>query len=156
MQQLRVPHLTNKTNYINWAHEQLVHGIARQDICHSLFPLPQDNLPSDELIARLEAENELSLVMVERNLKGGELEKAGQVDKAIILYEQNVADKAETNYAYQRLRIIYTKQGNFGEAIRVSEAFIALDYKIVTDIEKNFLHKQIEKLKAKMQSIPDL
>jgi tetratricopeptide (TPR) repeat protein len=153
MQQLRVPHFTNKTNYINWAHEQLALGIARQEICHSLFPWPQYNLPSDELIARLESENEFSLVMVERNLKGGELEKAGQVDKAIKLYEQNVADKAETNYAYQRLRIIYTKQGNFREAIRVSEAFIALDYQTITDAEKNFFRKQIEKLKVKMQLI---
>ena len=156
MQQLRVPHFTNKTNYINWAHEQLARGIARQEICHLLFPWPKDNLPSDEFIARLESENELSLVMVERNLKGSELEKAGQVDKSIKLYEQNVADKAETNFAYQRLRVIYTKQGNFLEAIRVSEAFIALDYKIVTDVEKNFLLKQIKKLKAKLQYVPEL
>jgi tetratricopeptide (TPR) repeat protein len=156
MQQLQVPHFTNKTNYSTWANEQLALGVPRQEICHALFPYPQDNLTSEELIARLESENELSLVMVERNLKGGELEKAGLVDEAIKIYKQNVADKAETTYAYQRLRIIYTKLGNFREAIQVSEAFIALDYKAVTEDEKNFLRKQIKKLKEKMQSRPDL
>ena len=89
--------------------------------------------------------------MVERNVKGLELEKAGKVDEAIKLYEQNVADKAETNCSYQRLRIIYSKQGNIRDAIRVCETYIALDYKAVTDVEKEFLRKQIEKLKVKLQ-----
>ena len=98
MQQLQVPHFVTKTNYIQWANEQLARGVPRQEICHCLLPL--DILPDDEFIARSEAERELSIVMVERNLKGGELEKANRVDDAIKLYEQNVADKAETNYAY--------------------------------------------------------
>jgi tetratricopeptide (TPR) repeat protein len=152
MQPLQVPHLTNKADYIRWANEQLAHGAARQKICHALIPRPQDGVDSDEFPARPEAENELSLVMVERNLKGGELEKAGRVDEAIKLYEQNVADKAETNYAYHRLRIIYTKRGNLRGAIRVCKAFIALDYERVTEAEKGFFRKQLVKLKAKSQS----
>jgi tetratricopeptide (TPR) repeat protein len=155
MQQLQVPHFANKTDYIKWANEQLARGVARQEISHALFPRSQDNLPDGEFIARLEAEHKLSIVMVERNLKGGELEKADQVDEAIKLYEQNVADKAETNYAYHRLRIIYTKQGNLREAMRVCEAFIALDYERVTEAKKSFFLKQLEKLKAKSQSDPD-
>ncbi len=153
MQQLLVPHFPNKTDYINWANEQLSHGVARQEICHAMFPV--DNLPDDEFIARLKAENELTLVMVERNVKGLELKKVGQIDEAIKLFEQNVVDKAETNCAYQSLRIIYTKQGKLQEAIRVCEACIALDYKTISETEKNFLRRQIEKLKAKIQSGTD-
>ena len=117
MQKLLVPHFTDKTNYINWANEQLSLGVARQEICHALFP--PENLSSDELIARLQAENEFTLVMVERNVRGRELEKVGQIDEAIKLYEQNVADKTETTWSYGRLKIIYTKQGKIQEAIRV-------------------------------------
>ena len=153
MQKLQAPHFTNKTDYIRWANEQLSLGVARQEICHAL--LPQDNLPDDEFISRSQAEHELTIVMVERNVKGLELEKAGQIDQAIKLYELNVADKAETNCAYQSLRIIYTKQGKLQEAIRVCEVCIALDYKAISETEKNFLRKQIEKLKAKLLSGTD-
>ena len=150
MQQLEIPHFTNKIDYINWANEQLTHGIARQEICHALFPWSQESVDSDELPTRLEAENEISLVMVNRNLKGGELEKASRIDEAIKLYELNIADKAETNYAYHRLRIIYARQGKLREAIRVCEAFIALDYGRITETEKSFFRKQLKKLKAKL------
>jgi tetratricopeptide (TPR) repeat protein len=150
MQRLQVPHFNNKADYIEWANEQISLGVARQEICHAL--IPQDNLPDDEFKSRSQAEHELTIVMVERNVKGIELEKAGKVDEAIKLFEQNVADKAETNCAYQSLRIIYTKQDKLQEAIRVCEICIALDYKAISETEKNFLLRQIEKLKSKLQS----
>ena len=152
MQKLQAPHFTNETDYIKWANEQLSLGEARQEICHALL---EDGLRDDEFYARAGAGFAFASVMVERNVKGRELEKAGQIDEAIKLYEQNVADKAETTWAYGRLKIIYTKQGKIQEAIRVCEVCLSLNYKAISEIEKNALRKQIEKLKAKLQSGSD-
>jgi sugar phosphate isomerase/epimerase len=88
MQKLQAPHFTNKTDYIRWANEQLSLGVARQEICHALL---EDGLHDDEFYTRAGAGFACASVMVERNVKGRELEKAGQIDEAIKLYEQNIA-----------------------------------------------------------------
>ena len=48
--------------------------------------------------------------IVERNLKGIELEKQGFEDKAIELYKQNVALDADCRHPYTRLAVIYHKR----------------------------------------------
>lgn len=56
---------------------------------------------------------------VERNLKGIQLEKDGQVDEAIKLYERNIEENFEGNHPYDRLAIIYRKRNEIGDEIRV-------------------------------------
>ena len=63
-------------------------------------------------------------IIFSRNLKGIEREKAGDVDKAKELYEANVRDRFDGSHPYERLRIIYTREGRFADAIRVCEAYI--------------------------------
>ena len=57
--------------------------------------------------------------MVDRNLKGIELEKKGDVDGAIELYMQNVAERTLTPHPYKRLAVIFTKRKQFDKVVEV-------------------------------------
>jgi len=61
---------------------------------------------------------------VDRNQEGIAAEKAGDLDSAIALYEANVAAHFEGSHPYDRLRIIYTKQKRWDDAMRVCRAYI--------------------------------
>lgn len=58
-------------------------------------------------------------IMVNRNLKGIELEKKANIEDAVRLYEQNVADEFDGTHPYNRLAIIYRKKRQFDGEIRV-------------------------------------
>ncbi len=61
---------------------------------------------------------------VERNLKGIQFEKDGQIHKAIKLYERNIRENFEGNHPYDRLAIIYRKRNQIDDEIRVLEKAI--------------------------------
>lgn len=58
-------------------------------------------------------------LMVDRNLLGQELEKSGDLPTAIALYEANVRDGFNATLPYQRLAVIYRKQGRVDDEIRL-------------------------------------
>ncbi len=87
-------------------------------------------------------------IIVERNLKGRELEKQGDIEGAIKLYERNVADNADVPFPYNRLVIIYRKQKRLDDEIRVLEKAIEA-YK---ELEQNKNWKeQLIKAREKQQ-----
>ena len=61
---------------------------------------------------------------VDNNLEGIRLEKTNQIGKAIKLYEQNINNKFDGDHPYERLRIIYARQGKRADAVRVCQAYI--------------------------------
>lgn len=63
---------------------------------------------------------------VDRNLKGIELEKRGRIEEAIELYEMNVEKGFDGNHPYDRLCVIYRKQGKIADEIRVLEEAISV------------------------------
>lgn len=63
---------------------------------------------------------------VERNLRDSELEKAGNVDEAIRLYEQNVGEDFIGNHPYDRLAVIYRRRNQTDDEIRVLERAVAV------------------------------
>lgn len=67
-----------------------------------------------------------------RNLKGIELEKDGKVDQAIKLYEMNIKENFVGNRPYDRLAIIYRKNKQFDDEIRVLEKAIEVFEEIVS------------------------
>jgi len=69
-------------------------------------------------------ENKRSTIQLERNLKGKELEKIGDVDGAIKLYENNAAEGCEGNHPYDRLAIIYRRKKQYLDEIRILERAI--------------------------------
>ena len=58
-------------------------------------------------------------IQVDRNLKGIEFEKKGEIEKSIRLYEKNLEEDFEGSHPYDRLAIIYRKRGKYKEEIRV-------------------------------------
>ncbi len=68
---------------------------------------------------------------LERNLRGRELERQGNITDAIKLYEINIANEFEGNFPYDRLRVIYSKQGRYGDVIRIlKKAIDVFDTKV--------------------------
>ena len=59
-----------------------------------------------------------------RNLLGIKLEKEGEIDEAIKLYEKNIEEEDEGSHPYTRLAIIYSKKGLLKDEIRVLERAI--------------------------------
>jgi len=90
----------------------------------------------------------------ERNLKGAEFEKEGNFEKAIELYEENVAESFKGNHPYDRWATIYKNQNDIDNEIRVLEKAIVVFEEITIEDRleglpklfrfKNRLEKAIE------------
>jgi len=111
---------------LQWANEQMKQGVPRQIVCNFLLDWGSRPLSFEEKEAALKAESHLFGVMVDRNLNGKTLEAAGEVDKAIALYEENVSDLFAGDHPYDCLRVIYAKRKQFAEAIRVYRTFVKI------------------------------
>lgn len=81
---------------------------------------------------------------VNRNMQGIDLEKSDP-QAAIQLYEQNISEMFIGEHPYKRLRILYTKQKNYDNAIRVCERYIAMADQVATlNIRNPSSQKQAE------------
>jgi len=83
-------------------------------------------------------------IMVDRNNKGIELEKKEDIENAIKLYEQNVADEFFGTHPYDRLAIIYRKRKQFDDEIRIIKKAIEIigDAKYKKRLEKAKILKE--------------
>ena len=78
-------------------------------------------------------------IMVDRNNKGIELEKKGDIENAIKLYEKNVADEFFGTHPYDRLAIIYRRRKQFDDEIRILKRKISIFEKINQERLHHFL-----------------
>lgn len=74
----------------------------------------------------LETADFIEDIMNGRNYEGEALERVRQLDKAMALYEANVTDHFNGFYPYERLRIFYSSEGRYADALRVCQAYLAL------------------------------
>jgi len=118
------PKKTTKKYWLEWADQQMKRGISRQDVCLQILEVKVNSV--DEARAKSEAERELFGLFVQRNLNGKALEEAGRAAEAVPLYEANVADKFIGQHPYERLRIIYTREHDYTNAIRICQAYLNL------------------------------
>lgn len=86
--------------------------------------------------------------LVGRNNQGIEFEKNGNLESAIVIYEISVADCFFGSHPYDRLRIYYTKQKWYKDAIRVCKAYIDLPNRPHGQNKPHF-QSHFEKLSAK-------
>lgn len=87
---------------------------------------------------------------LERNLRGKEFEKLGKINEATELYEKNIEENFEGNYPYDRLVIIYRKNKDFRNEIRVLEKAIYVFENIVYFKRGDRLLK-LEKFKNRLE-----
>jgi len=107
-----------------------------------------ENRELEGLIADQARADEIENILVDRNIKGKELENSGDINGAIELYELNVTDRFDGSHPYERLRIIYSNRGMFADAIRACEAYI--NYGQHDPQLKDKYRRDIEKYKAKL------
>lgn len=135
----------------NWLRQQIADGVPIGTISHKLLYDPP--VPSSVDFERFQAYHQrykgLEDILVSRNGEGQELEKKGRVDEAINLYEANVADRVDTPFPYDRLRIIYTKRKDYQNAIRACEAHLETSRKYYPESDTSKLEEQIAKLREK-------
>ena len=93
---------------------------------------------------------------VDRNLKGKELEKIGQVDRAIKFYEENVKDEFEGSFPYDRLAIIYRKRKQYKEEIRVLNQAISVFEKESINSNRQDIIPKLNKFKERLSKAKDL
>lgn len=134
-----------------WTKEQIQGGVPRWVLCRRLMDMQSETNDVKEMQVLASVADALEGTIVDRNMKGMALEKQGEEDKAIALYEANVADRFDGSHPYNRLRILYKTRGNYMDAIRVCEAYITnsgQDQKLCESFRS-----EIGKLKAKLSSI---
>jgi tetratricopeptide (TPR) repeat protein len=92
---------------------------------------------------------------VDRNLKGINYEKSGELNKAIDLYEENIAENFEGNHPYDRLAIIYRKQGKLEEELIVLKKAI---YVFENIVNKNRIDKspKLQKFINRLSKLSEL
>jgi IS30 family transposase len=96
----------------------------------------------------------------ERLTQAQKFEKANEIQNAIALYEENINDGFLASLPYERLRIIYEKQKNYQNAIRVCKRYIEI-LQMVSTIWSQFpnirqipkYQEIIKKLNAKVKAV---
>lgn len=98
------------------------------DRCHKrVVSVPEDLIT--EWKSSLEEYDEFNRRLGETcgdNNRGIELEKLGQIDEAIKVYEKNISTGYLATHAYERLRIIYKRRTDPANELRVLRAGVAL------------------------------
>lgn len=147
-----------------WAENQIKKGIPRQKVCTDVMakfdharPDPK-NLGNMQKVtehnqACLSVERAIIQTMIDRNAKASQLEKSGKIEQAISLFEESVRDQFAGTVPYDRLRIMYTKQKRYEDAILVCQAYIDNPHlKGAGKTEgKKFFREKISKIKEKMK-----
>lgn len=93
---------------------------------------------------------------VDRNLKGKELEKIGQVDRAIKFYEENVKDEFEGGFPYDRLAIIYRKRKQYKDEIRVLNKAISTFEKESITSKRQDIQPKLVKFRERLGKAKEL
>lgn len=80
-----------------------------------------------EIETALKADKELSESIsrcAERNNKGMQLEKTGDIEGAIAMYEANISDTYPATHSYDRLMVLYRKNRDYDNELRIIKSAI--------------------------------
>ncbi|MCA9959234.1 MAG: hypothetical protein KC443_09370 [Anaerolineales bacterium] len=86
-----------------------------------------------------------------RNLQSGRvLEMNGRIAEAIDYYETAVADQMSTRFPYEHLRIIYRRQEQYADALRICETAVANPF--LEDKDHQHFQSWVDKFKQHLQT----
>ena len=149
--------LTQKKEVDDWIKSMKISNTPLCVIWYKLNAKLSEILNTDDsdiqmMSAYHDATSKIQDILVDRNLKGIEYEKAGAKAKAIRLYEANVTDFFDGSHPYERLRIIYTSKKKYSEAIRICNAFIVNDMANNLKLKEKYI-RVIKDLTEKIKEI---
>jgi tetratricopeptide (TPR) repeat protein len=94
----------------------------------------------------------LALKVEERNNEARQEEQAGNLQRAIKLYEQNIREEYADEYAFERLMIIYRKQKQYKDELRVINLGIDLFEHSLKEHLKQTLSRHMDGKKLELLS----
>lgn len=103
---------------------RLKQGEPRGNILRELMEVDYGPLDLETMKAHATVRDMLMNTMTDRNIAGMALEKNGKHKEAMRLYEQNISDRCDGSHPYERLRILYTRSGDYESAIRVCQIYL--------------------------------
>lgn len=95
-------------------------------------------------------------IQVERNLNGQEKEKQGEIEFAIREYEKNINEGFEGNHPYDRLAIIYRKNKDYDNEIRVLNKGIEVFNELTKSSPRQDVKPKLEKFIKRLQKAEEL
>ncbi len=79
------------------------------------------------------------------NLSSGKaMEMAGRIEEACQHYEQAIRDQVSTRFPYEHLRVIYRREGNYEDALRVCK--LAVQNPFLSDKDQAHFEQWVSKL----------
>nr|BFF37760.1 hypothetical protein BACT7_26220 [Tenacibaculum mesophilum]BFF41182.1 hypothetical protein BACY1_29870 [Tenacibaculum mesophilum] len=93
---------------------------------------------------------------VDRNLKGKEYEEKGEIESAIKEYEENLKEKFEGSHPYNRLAIIYRKNKDYDNEIRVLKSAIRIYTKLSESSPREDVDPKLNKFKERLEKALEL
>lgn len=103
-----------------------------------------------------EAEDKSFSKLLNRNIKGTKHEKEGRIDLAIKLYEKNISENFEGKHPYDRLAIIYRKQKDLENEIRVLNKAIEVFSNLLKSSPRQDIKPKLEKFKSRLEKAKSL
>jgi len=91
--------------------------------------------------------------MILRQNEARDLESQGRIDEAIAIYELLLAHAFPHPVPYERLRIIYAKEGRLQDAIRACKAFLRVEKKVGYPERAQAFREAILKLEKRIKPI---
>lgn len=95
----------------------------------------------------------LAIKIEERNDEARLAEEAGNLSKAVKLYEQNIKENYADKFAFERLMIIYRKQKDFKDELRVINRGVELFQENMTEHLKQSLSRHVDEKKVERLSL---
>lgn len=87
--------------------------------------IPTNRIKEIELAFKADKELSESISRcAERNNRGMQQEKTGDIDGAIALYEENISDTYPATHSYDRLMVLYRRRKDYYNELRVIESAI--------------------------------
>lgn len=95
----------------------------------------------------------LAIKIEERNDEARWAEQGGNLDRAIKLYEQNIKENFADKFAFERLMIIYRKQKDFKNELRVINRGVELFQENMKGHLKQSLSRYVDEKKLERLSL---
>lgn len=140
---------------VNWEKSLYYNKIASNAIMHNgarYIEMPKSDYDAMmKSVVATEEENKRLTETAAANNKGIDMEKKGDIDGAIAVYEENISKGYPATHSYQRLMILYRKRGDYDNEIRVIKAAINVFCKIQSSVIPEWERRmeKAESLRAK-------